>query len=200
MKFPFNVKAGEQAPRRIASAPGGKLLWLFPLADLKKGLVAGAISNWVKRQSRTSWCPTLQHEILRSDFQKVVNHGLHENGMAKDNIKQDVTIPWSEAADFMEWLDAECNFYPLWIYPFRRRKHPSMHLREKRRGECLWRCERKMKTLLPDRKAIDGEEQIKGPEPLLSIGVWGPRLPNPSDFVEQNRKLEEKVKECGGVK
>lgn len=40
----------------------------------------------------------------------------------------------------------------------------------------------------------------EGTEPLVSIGLWGPRLPEPKDFVAENWKLERKVQELGGVK
>lgn len=107
---------------------------------------------------------------------KILYHGLHENGMAKDNIIQDLLIPSTRVNEFLSWIDAEFGIYPVWLCPFRQGSAAKMGLR----SAAL-------------EKATDSA-------PLISIGLWGPRLPDPGDFVAQNRKVEAKVNELCGVK
>ena len=99
---------------------------------------------------------------------KTLYHGLHENGMAKDNIIQDLALPVSQAPNFLNWLNKEFEIYPLWLCPILRNEQKNMNPHAQ--------------------------------EMLISIGVWGPRLPNPACFVAENRKLERKVREVGGFK
>ena len=48
---------------------------------------------------------------------------------------------------------------------------------------------------------MNGEERSDSSrELLISIGIWGPRLPKPNDFVAENRRLEYKVHDLGGFK
>ena len=107
---------------------------------------------------------------------KTLYHGLHENGMAKDNIIQDILLPASRTEDFLKWVDHEYSIYPLWLCPFRQRM-----------GEQIG----------PHPRQLCAEEKE---EPLISVGLWGPRLPDPKKFVAENRKVEAKVEELGGIK
>ena len=131
---------------------------------------------------------------------KTLYHGLHENGMAKDNIIQDLALPASRAQGFMEWLDAEYNIYPLWLCPIRQSEHktfnpvtqPNTALVENEKHSARHFCTSPSHGI-PNQATIP-------PELLLSIGVWGPRLPDPSAFVAENRKVERKVRSLGGFK
>lgn len=107
---------------------------------------------------------------------KVLYHGLHENGMAQDNIIQDITLPISKVRDFVSWTDQHLGIYPLWLCPFRKRSQGRMFFQPRRLQE------------------LEGDQQ------LLNVGLWGPRLPDPSNFVAENRRLERKVEELGGMK
>jgi hypothetical protein len=117
---------------------------------------------------------------------KTLYHGLHENGMAKDNIIQDLALPASQAPNFMEWLDVDFGIYPLWLCPVRQTEQKCMN------------------PHTPERAMLDNQRSEKrtdsSRELLISIGVWGPRLPNPKDFVAENQKIERKVRELGGFK
>ena len=124
---------------------------------------------------------------------KVLYHGLHENGMAKHNIIQDIILPASRTQDFIYWVDQEFGIYPLWLCPFRRRRRPggsSQRLGLHPRSSSLHLHE-------SEEKEKEGSTE---PPLLISIGLWGPRLPDPQDFVAENRKIERKVQELGGVK
>ncbi|KAL9104856.1 MAG: hypothetical protein Q9163_000242 [Psora crenata] len=138
---------------------------------------------------------------------KVLYHGLHENGMAKDNIIQDIAVPISRAPNFLQWLDENYGIYPLWLCPFRQDSHVSMYPRimggvggngpsEVPVARQLPRTEKSFPAMAAPRD--DGV--VPHDELLLSIGVWGPRLADPTDFVAQNRKLEKKVQELEGMK
>ena len=140
---------------------------------------------------------------------KILYHGLHENGMANDNIIQDIAVPMSKAGGFLHWLNDNYGIYPLWICPFRQGKHTSMYplmgckAIENRHAPPPYRdvAEKTMASVVSCTESNnDINEDTNEPEMLLSIGVWGPRLPDPKDFVAQNRKLERKVKACGGMK
>lgn len=107
---------------------------------------------------------------------KILYHGLHENGMAKDNIIQDILLPAARLLEFLSWIDAEFEIYPIWLCPFRPGSAAKMGLRS---------------------AAL---EKASDNAPLISVGIWGPRLTDPGDFVAQNRKVETKVRELCGVK
>ena len=49
---------------------------------------------------------------------------------------------------------------------------------------------------------IGGQQIVAstGKEMLMNVGVWGPRLPGPDDFLAENRKMERKVRDLGGMK
>ena len=107
--------------------------------------------------------------------------------MAKDNVIQDLALPVSQAQTFMEWLDVDYAIYPLWLYPIRQSQQECMnpHTPES----------------VVSKNYVNGEERSDSSrELLISIGVWDPRLPDPNDFVAENRKLEYKVHELGGFK
>ncbi|KAL9127880.1 MAG: hypothetical protein Q9217_003316 [Psora testacea] len=137
---------------------------------------------------------------------KILYHGLHENGMAKDNIIQDIAVPISNALNLLHWLDENYGIYPLWLCPFRQATHVPMYPRMTGSGEG------KRHSIVAIEQPRDTREASTagGPavdlgaaledELLLSIGVWGPQLPEPKDFVAQNRKLEKKVRELHGMK
>ncbi|KAI9652913.1 MAG: hypothetical protein M1831_006342 [Alyxoria varia] len=105
---------------------------------------------------------------------KTLYHGLHENGMAKDNIIQDVVVPLNKAQELIEWIHETWDIHPLWVCPIR----PSIN-----------------KSMFPTQISEQANSGM-----LISIGLWGPRLPNPLDFVAENRKLEHRLTDMMGMK
>ncbi|KAJ3494752.1 hypothetical protein NLG97_g3876 [Lecanicillium saksenae] len=62
----------------------------------------------------------IKHDrLLRA---RVMYHALHASGLAKENIVQDVGVPYDAAAEFHQWLDCALGIYPLWICPLRQRR------------------------------------------------------------------------------
>ncbi|KAK3166695.1 hypothetical protein OEA41_009820 [Lepraria neglecta] len=89
---------------------------------------------------------------------KTLYHQLHENGMAKDNVIQDLALPVSQAQTYMEWLDVDYAIYPLWLCP-------------------IWQSQQKCMNphtpeLVVSKNNLNGEERSDSSrELLISIGV-----------------------------
>lgn len=116
----------------------------------------------------------------------IMYHALHESGLAKQYIVQDVGIPWSQAKEFGHWLDDDQNFgyYPLWLCPL-------LLNASGRDGELI--------TVTQPAVNIPMQDDIK-PDYLLNFGIWGPGPTNRLQFIDKNRKLEQKVGDLGGRK
>ena len=100
---------------------------------------------------------------------------LHASGHAQRFIIQDLAIPAQNAERFLDYLEQDFAIYPLWLCPLQARSEASMHR-------------------FPPKTPF-----------VLNVGVWG--LPclqaqrgDYGAFVDENRKLERKVKELGGWK
>ena len=137
---------------------------------------------------------------------EVLYHGLHENGMARDNIIQDITLPLSNTEPFIEWLDKELSIYPLWICPVLQNGRRTMFNRAVDRPSVTAHIPDEKPQPRGSQQRSDANSDIAATADvgekalLMNIGVWGPRLPNPEEFVAENRRLERKVRELGGVK
>lgn len=95
---------------------------------------------------------------------------LEASGFAQEYIVQDLALPETKAADFMDWVDTTTGIYPLWLCPF-----------------------------LPDADSFLQPNHLRA-EFVVNIGVWGPGSRVKSEFVDQNRAMEDKVAELGGRK
>jgi Delta24-sterol reductase len=109
---------------------------------------------------------------------RVMYHALHQSGHSKRYIIQDVAVPYQTTDEFLQWLHDNFSFYPLWLCPLRQR---GQHV-ESAHG------------LLADKA------DLNAPEYLMNFGVWGPGSTNRREFVQQNRKLEQKVQSLQGKK
>ena len=119
------------------------------------------------------WLDDLMHA-------NVMYHGLHESDLANQYIVQDISIPSSTTEDFINYLDQELGFYPLWLCPLKR-GNASMPLRP-RTGSSL------------------GDKALSS-ELLINVGIWGPSpTKKQSSFIEVNRRLEKKTRESYGLK
>lgn len=132
--------------------------------------------------------------VLRT---KVMYHGLHESRLAKDNLTQDVVIPMSQVSKFVGWVNEAFGVWPLWICPLRRDVD----------GE-------KKRPMNPHASSVTVVEDIdyakKDKYPLSEktnedeaddeIGILGPRLADPRDFVNRNRRFERPIYAVGGMK
>jgi Delta24-sterol reductase len=109
---------------------------------------------------------------------KVAYHALHESGMADRTVIQDIGIPYSNATEFVKYLDGALHMYPLWLCPLR----PTRDMRgDSHKSFGIG------KAILPD-------------EMVLYIGVWGLGPSKHDEFVKLNCEIESKIQELRGNK
>jgi delta24-sterol reductase len=97
------------------------------------------------------------------------------------HIVQDLAIPEKRADDFLQYLHDDFKIYPLWLCPIKHDPRPPMHTAQT--------CTE------PTRY-------------LVNVGVWGSpnygsdflRSKTFNKFVENNRAIEGKLAEVGGLK
>lgn len=109
---------------------------------------------------------------------RVMYHALHQSGFSAQYIIQDVAIPYSRSDEFIEYLNHDFGYYPLWLCPL------------KYNG----------KSTDPTRNSMSIKTSREMPEMMLNFGVWGPGPKGRDKFVEWNRDFEHKVRELGGQK
>ncbi|EME50000.1 hypothetical protein DOTSEDRAFT_144519 [Dothistroma septosporum NZE10] len=108
---------------------------------------------------------------------KVMYHALHRSGHSSRYIIQDLLLPRSGVEEFIQFVNDEFGFWPLWLCPLKRGEHVSLH-----------------PTIGGD--PVTDEKSVS----FINIGVWGPGSSNYVRFIEQNRQLEHKLRELGGIK
>ncbi|KAK5678273.1 hypothetical protein LTS10_009445 [Elasticomyces elasticus] len=109
---------------------------------------------------------------------RVMYHALHASGHAKKYMIQDLLLPEDTAGQFVDYVSKDFGFWPLWLCPFTLKRELSLHPR-----------------------ASEGEKGSNNVgKRYVNIGVWGLGSTTYSRFVDQNRQLERKVRDLGGVK
>jgi Delta24-sterol reductase len=106
---------------------------------------------------------------------RVMLHALHESGLAQEYIVQDISVPYENAASFVNHIEESLGLYPLWFCPVRR-DHDN--------------------AVLPITFPTLGHSANM----MLNIGIWGPGPKEPLEFVRKNRELERKALELHGFK
>ena len=89
---------------------------------------------------------------------------------------QDFALPFEAAEEFIQWVDKKFNIYPLWLCPLRVPKTPTSHPHHWKSGD--------------DKAATH----------MLNIGIYDVSARTYEDWVTQNRELEDKVHDLGGMK
>ena len=101
---------------------------------------------------------------------------LHASGHSKQFVVQDLAVPFSKASEFVDFTDKTFGIYPLWLCPLRQSPQPTFH-------------------------PHSNETEADGtPKSMLNIGLWGYGSANHDEFVRDNRLLESKLRELGGMK
>lgn len=118
---------------------------------------------------------------------RVMYHALHESGLSKQHIIQDVAVPYKATGEFLTWLDNKETFgaYPIWLCPL----HHSQGIMA--RG-----------AEVGPHQSQNEEDPDDDGDCLMNFGLWAPS-PHASDtgaFIAQNRRLENRVRELGGKK
>ncbi|KAJ5201791.1 uncharacterized protein N7498_006454 [Penicillium cinerascens] len=141
---------------------------------------------WVARYAFHYFCVpfvfVMRWLLNRFMHTRVMYHALHASGLGRQYVIQDVGVPISAAAEFLDWLDSPKNFghYPLWLCPL-----PP--------GSA---------SGLEGQPADDEEADVDTQRTtLLNFGIWGPgATTDQAGFMAQNRQLEHKVQSLGGKK
>lgn len=107
---------------------------------------------------------------------RVMYHALHASGHASRYIVQDLLLPRNGVEEFIQFVDSNFGFWPLWLCPLKRGQEVSLHP--------------DLAPELADDKSVS----------FVNVGVWGPGSTNYSQFIDQNRKLEHKLRQLGGIK
>ncbi|KAF2727414.1 FAD-binding domain-containing protein [Polyplosphaeria fusca] len=108
---------------------------------------------------------------------RIMYHALHASGHTDRYIIQDLALPASAAASFLDFIDARFGTYPLWLCPLPPDTRGSM--------------------AHPHALATRGEPRH---EQYINVGVWGPYPSSEAGYVAANRDIEAKVRELGGLK
>ena len=130
---------------------------------------------------------------------RVMYRAMHASGYSKRYIIQDVAVPLDRAEEFFNFIDKTYGIYPLWICPLKQgtqkcfnpligghnNHHHHHHLSDP--------------TTIASEKVNEKDEKIDT-EISLNFGIWGPGSLNWHKFVDENRRLENKVRELGGLK
>lgn len=104
---------------------------------------------------------------------RTLYHVLHASGHSRFFLIQDVAVPFTAAAEFLDWLDDGQHFgcFPIWLCPFK--NSPGVMESGKAKG---------------------------GDDYLMNFGLWAPSTHDRRAFIAQNRRLEQKVDALGGKK
>lgn len=102
---------------------------------------------------------------------------LHQQ-QANTMLIQDLAIPFSAAEEFIQWLEEKFGIYPLWLCPLRVPPTPTLHPHH-------WK---------------EGTKDAKTPDLMLNIGLYDVSGRSYDEWVTQNRELEDKVFQLGGMK
>ena len=89
---------------------------------------------------------------------------------------QDFALPFDTAPEFIQWLHEKYNIYPLWLCPLRVPKTPTLHPH-------YWK-------LKDDQTASH----------MLNVGFYDVSPRTYQEWVAENRELEDKVHDLGGMK
>ncbi|KAK0342602.1 hypothetical protein LTR02_016812 [Friedmanniomyces endolithicus] len=123
---------------------------------------------------------------------RVMYHALHASGHAKKYLIQDLLLPEHNAEAFVEFVGKDLGTWPIWLCPFVVKGELALHpmLESEKAGD-----DKGKKGEGDEEGEIDGEKRT-----FINVGVWGPGSSNYDRFVDQNRRLERKVRELGGIK
>ena len=125
---------------------------------------------------------------------RVMYRALHASGYSRRYIIQDVAIPLNRSEEFFMFLDKLYGIYPLWICPLKQGIEKSFNpIIGPNVNESDASTIASEKDIQKDKD--DVEEDIS-----LNFGIWGPGSLDWLKFVDQNRRLENKVRELGGLK
>lgn len=175
--FYLHAKRKTRKPKGSSDSPYTEAI---PIVDYLFRYDRGGF--WTGRYAFRYFCVPFdrlsRYIVNRFMHTRVLYHALHASGMSNQWLVQDVSVPIETAEDFIAWLDKEYSIYPLWLCP--------LLLKASERNNVI------------DSHFI--QQNGTADRYLMNIGVWGQGSPDRREFIEQNRRLEQKVHELGGQK
>jgi delta24-sterol reductase len=118
---------------------------------------------------------------------------MHHSGQSQRFVVQDLAIPVENAKEFIEFVDADVQIFPLWLCPIKGDSNTTLHTSKK--------------YISPTTQPALSNDTTTAPN-HVNIGVWGiPFLgtkiytrKNFNEFINLNRDIERKVQDLGGLK
>ena len=107
---------------------------------------------------------------------RMLYRALHASGQSANYVVQDLALPFTKAAEFIDYTKTSFDIWPLWLCPLRQPDLPSLHPHSP--------------------QSVETYAGIS----LLNIGLWGFGPKRHAAFVAKNRELEEKLRQLGGMK
>lgn len=164
---------------RMTKKPGVPVKEIVPLVDYLFRYDRGAF--WMGKYAYNYFMVPF-NRVTRwalDNFMKTrtMYHALHASGHSQRYIIQDLALPGSKAEDFINQIDENFGFYPLWLCPMKPMKSKSLH-----------------PHAISDPEANDNQKL------LINVGVWGPGASDVAGSVAVNRKLESILHSLGGRK
>lgn len=108
---------------------------------------------------------------------RMLYKALHASEQSRNYIVQDLALPFPRAVDFINYTTTSVDIWPLWLCPLRHPRLPTLHPH-----------------------SLDRRSDGGAPDALLNIGLWGFGPSAYDDFIRENRELERKLRELGGMK
>jgi delta24-sterol reductase len=125
---------------------------------------------------------------------RAIYKGMSSTDSADGAIIQDLLLPVDTSEAFVEYVNEELGIWPLWICPIRKKANGKENV-----GWPFYKTKTQSAAAKSsdDGKATVSEEKD---EMTFNFNVWNPTDATPSVFRKTNRRLEEKLRELGGMK
>ncbi|EFW98569.1 FAD-binding domain containing protein [Grosmannia clavigera kw1407] len=112
---------------------------------------------------------------------RMLYKALHASGQSSTYVVQDLALPYTTAADFVDYTADTFGIWPLWLCPLQPSARPTFHPHSK--------------------LAADTVVSAMPPQQMLNVGLWGPGPSDAARCVELNRDLEHRLgHDFGGMK
>lgn len=157
--------------------PLAEYLFRYDRGGFWVGRAAFDYFGWVPFNRWTRW---FLDDFLHT---RMLYRALHGSGESARMVVQDLAMPFATTEKFVDFTAKELDIWPLWLCPLRRRAPPTFH---------------PFTTVPKDDKGA-GKETIDS-RMMLNVGLWGWGPSRPEEFAKVNRRVEEKVRELGGMK
>jgi FAD/FMN-containing dehydrogenase len=164
---------------RIDASPSSPVRELVPLPDYIFRYNRGIF--WLGKQTFDLMGIKCSERILKFThhaFTARMGYARLHQQQVNTTLIQDLAIPFSAAEEFIQWIDHKYDIYPLWLCPLRVPSTPTLHPHH-------WK---------------DGTKDAKTPNLMLNMGLYDVSGRSYDEWIKQNRELEDKVFDFGGMK